>query len=122
VRELVVEVFARLRGNQLWGPSGYDAEDFALYVYALVAGVQRFKQLDDDVWMEARARVRQGVATYANQWFIRAQHPQFGAWFKEPTGEVLVNSACKHLLTVLGGIALAREAGDQLPPVIGGER
>jgi hypothetical protein len=120
VRELVVALFKRVRGHQSWGPFSFDAEDVARWIYMLIAGVERFEKLDDDLWNEARKRHRQLIFVYSREWSRLSQDPQVGWLFEDQTSKPFITNACEILLAGLGTLALELEKGDQPAPLTDG--
>jgi hypothetical protein len=122
VHELVVTLFERVRGHQPRGPFSFDAEGAARWIYVVIAGVERFEQLDDDLWNEARKRLRQLIFVYSREWSRLSQDPQVGWLFEDQTPKPFVANACEILLAELGTLALELEKVGRLAPLTDGEQ
>lgn len=115
---IIAVVDPQRSGARPIGPFQNSAEDVADYYYALMLATSRVDQLTDGHFIEARARYREFVVMYLQNWPRLGALPVFGHTFEEPTLEALFNRCCKDLLTFLGLVQLSIERGVQPPPVL----
>ena len=86
-------------------------------MWSMVVAMERYDQVTNGMFIEARARLTPIILNYAQQWPLLSLDPVHGKTLEQPTWEFFINRSCSQLLIGLGLQFLAHDDGRSLGPV-----
>ncbi len=114
---LVSELLAALP-NQSFGPYRFGANEVVDMMRQFAVAMSNYDRFTDGDFIEVRARHRQFILSYLQELPVLVRDPTYGTWFEDLTYNLLVNKACRDLMSGLGQKIIAQERGLTLPPVL----
>ncbi len=99
------------------GPTTMRVDQVVDGMWSMAVAMERYGEIDDGMFLEARARLAPIILNYAQQWPQLSLDPIYGKAFEQPTWEFFINRSCSQLLIGLGLQFLAQDDGRSLGPV-----
>jgi len=100
-----------------FGPFAMSPAEVISYLGSMIRGLSVLDEASDGMLLEVRARHREFISWYMRDWASRRSEPSFGDWFEEPTLDFIISGSCRDVVRHLGGMDIARQSGQDLPPV-----
>ena len=117
VTALIHELLMAGTNEGTWGPYRHTAQEVANGMWSMAVATQRFDQISDGMFQEARARLRPIALSYVSEWPALRRDPVFGQSYEQPTWDLFINGSCRQLLIGLGLQLLAQDDGRSLGPI-----
>jgi hypothetical protein len=117
ITESVRQLLDARSSDGAWGPYRTPPSEVVDGMWSMAVAIDRYQELTDGMFYEARSRLRPIMMSYAADWPTLSRQPGYGQSYEQPTWEFLINRSPPQLLAGLGLQLLAQEDRRSLGPV-----